>query len=362
MDKEISQCDICGESVSDLLPCGHLMCDACLEQYMAVGKDPTKRLTFNHLFCPQRCGCFIGDHFVRNKSDDEEEQMAAEVRIMNTVHCLALKRLQEEFPDSFVVAQEPEIQQPIPVLESKIPSKTDSFSWFRLFLVWVFSLLTLRSHAATQSALDESQLLTEESEKKTVEVENPMTEEVANTTHIEEAMRTYAYYKCSNCSEILYGGMVQCEAAGAAAVEDGAEEDEDEVAKVLCNSCFCTGGNAIACETHGTTEMEFKCMFCCHIRPVTFLCGGKDYYCEICHKTPGKITDCDPADCIWNGKHPSGFLSGVKNSRYSLGCLMCRNTGEASAVRLVPVNHATSNEPEDFLREFFRRVEKQEVA
>lgn len=357
--RELGQCVVCDAVLTETLPCGHWTCDECLESYMLKSNsDPSKRLTFNHLYCPQRCGCFIGDHFVRNRSDEEKAKMQLEVSRMNKVHELAVAKLDEEFPDSRPGELEIK-EQECPPVEEKEPEAqaADETRQTIGWLVAVFLLLwkLLFTKKVKESEKD-SVVLTVEENKVKVELDVQTKKE----SRLEEAMRIFSYYQCNDCTEILYGGLVSCEAAdqGAENLDDDEEGEVEEKNKVLCNSCFCKGGQNTCCDVHGSSEMEFKCMFCCHPRPVTYLCGGVDYYCDECHKSPGKITNCDPLDCIWGGRHPEGFPSGIKNKRYSLGCSMCRNTG-GGAMKVVYGQRLYKVDPEDLLREFFRRVDRQ---
>jgi len=49
------------------------------------------------------------------------------------------------------------------------------------------------------------------------------------------------------------------------------------------------GRGVSVCPHHGAENLIWKCMFCCTRRPSTFLCGGVDNYCEICHRAPGRV-------------------------------------------------------------------------
>ena len=310
VETEIGQCNVCCATMneSESLPCGHLTCDSCLDEYIKVTENSivNRRLTFVHLFCPMRCGKFIGHHHARNKSDEVKEKMILAEKTMADVQRMAVEKWIADggmLPDSEV-------------------------------------------NECSSGSVGLVEAPTEEAREVIAALPYRL---------IEKALSRYAFYRCNKCREYMFGGLVACEAAAAAA----ADEQHAKPEPILCNSCCIVGGKGTTCAVHGKDSVEFKCMFCCRVRPVTYNCGGTDHYCEECHKNPGAITPCDATDCVFQGKHPQGFPSGVKNKRYSLGCIMCRAepVATASAVMRKTRRHRKKR-PEQLLNDFCIGLER----
>jgi len=65
-------------------------------------------------------------------------------------------------------------------------------------------------------------------------------------------MQTYSFYECANCSDVVFGGAVQCEAAGepdAADIGGGVGGGQAPAQKFLCTKCC--GVNKATCGIHG---------------------------------------------------------------------------------------------------------------
>lgn len=94
----INRCVVCEEDCPEALPCGHFTCDRCLENYIDTVElsHSHQRLTFNHLFCPQRCGCYIGDHYARKQPNDIKEKISRSHAKMLSVRKMALDKLLED--------------------------------------------------------------------------------------------------------------------------------------------------------------------------------------------------------------------------------------------------------------------------
>ena len=254
-------CFLCNEQ-QDMKPCcQNNICSTCITLCIEAG-PPGARLTFNHLYCPFRCGSLIGSDI-----DDANFQIKRQEQLdlMKTVHNRAVSQLQ---------------------------------------------------------------------------VDNAITEGMSEEDIVVLAMNTYSYVKCARCKDVMFGGLLQCEAAAGGAPQ----------CEILCLTCNGVGKNT--CEIHGPEEIEWKCMFCCKKRPVTFLCGGVDNYCDECHKYPGQCTPCDPEDCIFNGNHPSeAGESGKKCPRFSLGCALCKTLSNSSRI----YNRSTDSEGNIYEGEFLGR-------
>lgn len=277
-------CVVCAEvRCVESLPCGHFTCDDCLEQYVAVGEQPNQRLSFQHLFCPQRCGCFIGTYYARDRSDEVKEKMRAAEQKMKLIQRLSLERLLIDQKGSLARHQAELLE--LEGDEGEIVYNIDQIS----------------------VVIDEEKLVEARRQKSlAIKANAVMTQE--------EAMRVFSFYDCFRCKDVIFGGRARCEAA---------ENPNAPMQTILCNKCCCVGGAERSCTLHGEDYIEFKCMFCCKPRTVTYKCHGVDFYCDTCHEDPGKLTKCDPNDCIFGGKHPFGFPANKKSERYSLGCTLC---------------------------------------
>ncbi len=125
---------------------------------------------------------------------------------------------------------------------------------------------------------------------------------------------------------MFFGGEAQC---GERQDDDPnrAHQDENEeynADELVCGACSSTGETT--CAKHDAEFIEYKCRFCCRRGNVaTFFCGGSTHFCSECHKKGWGATaqPCDPATCMFGGKHPEGAVNG--KDEYSLGCGLCRN-------------------------------------
>jgi E3 ubiquitin-protein ligase MYCBP2 len=127
---------------------------------------------------------------------------------------------------------------------------------------------------------------------------------------------------------VFFGGEAQCgERGDDVHNDDHRQEDSQEeynADELVCGACSSTGETT--CAKHDAEFIEYKCRFCCRRGNVaTFFCGGSTHFCSECHKKGWGATaqPCDPATCMFGGKHPAGATNG--KDEYSLGCGLCRN-------------------------------------
>jgi hypothetical protein len=95
------------------------------------------------------------------------------------------------------------------------------------------------------------------------------------------AMRSYTFKECSDCKAPFFTGAADC-GAGLAQEAEGAEGAEPEVA--ICSGCAARKGSIEKCEIHGTTDMMWKCRYCCRI--ASFECFTYAHFCPDCHESP----------------------------------------------------------------------------
>mmetsp|Transcript_37603 Transcript_37603/g.55123 ORF Transcript_37603/g.55123 Transcript_37603/m.55123 type:complete len:320 (-) Transcript_37603:115-1074(-) len=123
--------------------------------------------------------------------------------------------------------------------------------------------------------------------------------------------RQFLFYCCSQCQEPFFGGLKRCQASDADAMEP-------DTRILVCPRC--SGAGKTVCEVHGSEFINYKCKFCCR-SPATFICHGSTHYCEVCHRTPGRLSPGRGAcpgnvECIFNGNHPPNTQNG--QHEYSL--------------------------------------------
>jgi len=151
----------------------------------------------------------------------------------------------------------------------------------------------------------------------------------------------FAIYQCDKCTNVYFGGFVNCELAlqeqeRQHELEQGLEgnnlvnaQQGDDDSNFLCSSCTCASLQVPLCSEHGDVAMSFKCHFCCS--PSTFFCWGTTHFCTVCHER--QITDrlnlmhesefaqCTPESCPLGVAHP---LNGSKHhGPFILGCSLC---------------------------------------
>merc|ERR1711941_196643 len=119
--------------------------------------------------------------------------------------------------------------------------------------------------------------------------------EMANCEpNADELLRKYFYYECYQCRQPYFGGLAECQVAGA-------EINEPRPESVLCHGCM-VQSTGRECETHGAEFMAIKCDFCCN--EALFRCGTI-MYCNPCHSPPTNVAKpCDPSICPLRGQHP----------------------------------------------------------
>jgi hypothetical protein len=94
------ECDICntqfaeGEVQFVHLPCHHSYCIDCAVQYVQLGA-PSRKLTFNHLYCPFRCGTAFQSDPTAMTHLELGATITAQTAIMEKVNDLALQHLRQ---------------------------------------------------------------------------------------------------------------------------------------------------------------------------------------------------------------------------------------------------------------------------
>jgi hypothetical protein len=92
------ECDICNSEFAPgqiqflHLACSHSYCIDCTLHYVQLG-GPTRKLTFNHLFCPYRCGCSFQSDPVALTHPALGPIIEAHTCVLDTVNRLAVQRL-----------------------------------------------------------------------------------------------------------------------------------------------------------------------------------------------------------------------------------------------------------------------------
>lgn len=93
-------CDICGFNSDDgpvqflNLQCSHNYCIDCALNYVKLG-GPTRKLTFNHLFCPFRCGCSFASEGAAMAHQELGPLIVEQTKIMDKVNAMALAKFRE---------------------------------------------------------------------------------------------------------------------------------------------------------------------------------------------------------------------------------------------------------------------------
>jgi E3 ubiquitin-protein ligase MYCBP2 len=143
-------------------------------------------------------------------------------------------------------------------------------------------------------------------------------------------MHTFAYYECSKCSNPYYGGRHECEDDLEA---EGGQRRKWDRNELVCPRClpFATKSE---CHIHGSDFIEYKCRFCCSV--AVYFCFGTTHFCQKCHETPSKLTNCaikDLPKCPagpqlkqLKGKCPLGIDHPPTGEEFALGCGICRQT------------------------------------
>jgi hypothetical protein len=120
------------------------------------------------------------------------------------------------------------------------------------------------------------------------------------------AMRKFAYYMCSKCSQPYFGGLRSCDLEQ----EELRDVQQDEM---VCGGCSVIGVEVPAqpsappafpsnppvcvshglicagvpwlrqsCPKHGLEAIEYKCKFCCSV--ASWFCWGTTHFCDSCHR------------------------------------------------------------------------------
>lgn len=96
------ECDICHSEFTEdeciNLGCCHSYCMDCTIYYVKLG-GPTRKLTFNHLYCPYRCGNSFQSCIKANRNRELRTLINDQVALMNKVHELAVKLASESITD-----------------------------------------------------------------------------------------------------------------------------------------------------------------------------------------------------------------------------------------------------------------------
>ena len=93
----------------------------------------------------------------------------------------------------------------------------------------------------------------------------------------------------------------------------------------MCGKCSAeaVGAGIKDCKVHGSSNIDFKCKFCCSI--ALWFCWGTTHFCDPCHRIAGRnnvkeckgLGKCDLGKALEN--HPPN------GSEYALGCNICRS-------------------------------------
>lgn len=138
-----------------------------------------------------------------------------------------------------------------------------------------------------------------------------------------------SFYLCHGCDKPYFGGLIDCEQE-----INAAEQAERRKEDLLCQDCLIKelGVGEQNCEEHGTSFIDWKCMFCCSV--AVFKCFGIAYMCNECHdimnmslprRCPRTI-DCHGVDCPLGIPHPPAAtnLDFKQGGAFPLGCSLCR--------------------------------------
>ena len=101
----------------------------------------------------------------------------------------------------------------------------------------------------------------------------------------------------------------------------------------MCQDCLLKelGGGTTICDKHGTSQIDWKCMYCCS--PALFKCFGTHYFCNRCHdqynstpcRTSNKLYDCHGINCPLGMAHPPPSKNPREGGVFPLGCGICRS-------------------------------------
>ena len=101
----------------------------------------------------------------------------------------------------------------------------------------------------------------------------------------------------------------------------------------MCQDCLLKelGGGTTICDKHGTSQIDWKCMYCCS--PALFKCFGTHYFCNRCHdqynstpcRTSNKLYDCHGINCPLGMAHPPPSKNPREGGVFPLGCGIYRS-------------------------------------
>ena len=140
----------------------------------------------------------------------------------------------------------------------------------------------------------------------------------------EYANHRCSFYQCYDCKKPYFGGLIDCEQEMA-----NAEKKQTQKEDLLCQECLLKtiGAGQTKCEKHGTTQIDWKCQFCCSV--ALFCCFGTHYMCESCHDNYDEenmtLHDCNGIDCPLGIPHPPPHQDPRQGGVFPLGCGICRS-------------------------------------
>ena len=144
---------------------------------------------------------------------------------------------------------------------------------------------------------------------------------------VEFALRTFAYFMCSECKTPYFAGKRECGNNPSINLDETNTNFNPEY-------CVCSKHVEIDnikgenyCNKHGKEFIEYKCKFCC--KYATWFCWGTTHFCDDCYKrqclgdyvsqySKDKLDKCNKNKCQVGGNHP------LNGEEYALGCFVCK--------------------------------------
>ena len=136
-----------------------------------------------------------------------------------------------------------------------------------------------------------------------------------------------SFYLCHGCKRPYFGGLIDCEQE-----MNNAEHAKTSPEDLLCKDCVLKelGAGRDICETHGKTQIDWKCIYCCSV--AVFHCFGTHYMCNRCHTgwngNGPEPRDCHGVDCPLGIAHPPASRN-PREASFALGCGICRSEKKA---------------------------------
>ena len=109
-----------------------------------------------------------------------------------------------------------------------------------------------------------------------------------------------SFFMCAKCSKPFFGGIIDCE-------QEMGMEATTKKEDLICKHCILKSiwrGTSSTCQVHGTSFIDWKCMYCCSI--AVYVCSGNRYFCEPCHSNAAIATTRAPPKCMGGANCPLG--------------------------------------------------------